>query len=201
MESVFSRTYESLRKDKVDVVLELLADDPNLARHSCVTGWTLLHQAAAQNHGAVASALLEFGADVNSATFEFQDTPLHVAVRNNSVSVVTLLLTAGANPDALDRHLVTPIFEASHRGNALVVRLLLASNAKLKLLHLHGLTPLMLAANGSVNNSTDRHAKTVVELVAAGADLYVRDDRGRNALELMMKDHRRAGTFAELIDL
>lgn len=54
----------------------------------------------------VVKALLDSGADVNARAGYDGDTPLHRALQASSV--VEVLLTAGADPHALDRHGLTP---------------------------------------------------------------------------------------------
>jgi hypothetical protein len=64
-------------------------------------GQTALHTAAVFDAGAVASILIDSGADVN-ARDKTKSTPLHYALLNKSRAVVPLLLTSGADLSAKD---------------------------------------------------------------------------------------------------
>ncbi len=64
-------------------------------------GQTALHTAAVFDAGAVASILIDSGADVN-ARDKTKSTPLHYALLNKSRAVVPLLLTSGADLSAED---------------------------------------------------------------------------------------------------
>lgn len=64
-------------------------------------GQTALHAAAVFDAGAVASILIDGGADVN-ARDKTKSTPLHYALLNKSRAVVPLLLTSGADLGAKD---------------------------------------------------------------------------------------------------
>lgn len=64
-------------------------------------GQTALHAAAVFDAGAVASIIIDSGADVN-ARDKTKSTPLHYALLNKSRAVVPLLLTSGADLSAKD---------------------------------------------------------------------------------------------------
>lgn len=79
-------------------------------------GWTALHAARAYKHDSVVSLLLANGARLESSD-QFVGTPLTVAAQAGSVSIVRLLLKAGANPDgSLDPYHLTPLQEACKEG-------------------------------------------------------------------------------------
>ncbi|KAJ1488338.1 ankyrin repeat-containing domain protein, partial [Baffinella frigidus] len=64
-------------------------------------GWTPLHWAGHQGHGAVVHVLLENGAAVSSKTNE-DATPLHWASSEGHEAVVQTLLEHGADVSATD---------------------------------------------------------------------------------------------------
>ena len=71
-------------------------------------GMSPLHYAAPEGGAALIRVLLEHGADPNIPDPD-RRTALHLAARQNPLSVVSeLLLDAGANPSAQDRHGNTP---------------------------------------------------------------------------------------------
>lgn len=73
-------------------------------------GFTPLHFAAQEGHGAVARALLEHGADLEARN-KYGGTPLWVAlmnVRDGEGDVVRVLLQAGASPDAKNATGISP---------------------------------------------------------------------------------------------
>ena len=130
-------------------------------------GRTLLHIAAIHGRKAVASLLLDRGADPKA-----QDggggTPLHgAALRthwippgqrhgmrlyeacgNEHEEVARMLLERGADPRARDRDGTTPLHEAAKGGNLAVARLLLERGADVHAANRYGLTPLHEAARG-----------------------------------------------------
>ena len=97
-------------------------------------------------------------------------TPLHLAARfkNCGATVVSTLIEAGANVNALESHAESPLHFASARNPA-VVPVLIAAGCKVNLLGDCEDSPLLLAAVFS----KDRPA--VAALMAAGADPHLGD--------------------------
>lgn len=58
-------------------------------------GWTPLHFASVRGHGNVAQLLINKGADVNVETFGSRWTPLWLAINNNRLEVIRLLIKCG----------------------------------------------------------------------------------------------------------
>jgi ankyrin repeat protein len=63
---------------------------------------TVLHWAAINNRIAVASYLIQKGANPNVTGGELASTPIHWATRQGHLPMVILLLRYGANPETLD---------------------------------------------------------------------------------------------------
>lgn len=78
--------------------------DPNSEDEN---GMTRLHLAALNGETAVVEMLLQHGAEIK--TDHFACTALHFAVWNAHGEITTLLLRSGADPNARNRHGVTPL--------------------------------------------------------------------------------------------
>ncbi len=136
-------------------------------------GWTLLPEApvadaAMRGDAAAVRALLEGGADVNTAQGDGM-TALHWAAQNGDVDIAGLLIYAGANLEARTRlGEFTPLLVAARVGNAGVVKRLLEAGADTKAHTATGETALhFAAAAGSVD--------AVNALLAHGAEVDARE--------------------------
>ena len=63
------------------------------------SGKTLLHRAAQVDNESAVKLLLTMGSPLDAYT-SFKETPLHLAVRNNRLACVKLLVEAGASTSA-----------------------------------------------------------------------------------------------------
>ncbi|MGC3940947.1 ankyrin repeat domain-containing protein [Roseobacter sp. EG26] len=77
-------------------------------------GWSALHLAA-QNYGEVVATLLRFGVDPDTRLARDSYAALHIAAHHNCDAAVSLLLAAGADPNALAQG-VLPIQTAATKG-------------------------------------------------------------------------------------
>ena len=94
-------------------------------------------------------------------------TPLHLAAMfKSSATVVSTLIQAGADVDALDSDQQSPLHLASHRNPA-VVPVLIGGGCKVNLLDECQLSPLYYAAAWSEDRSV------VAALMASGADPHL----------------------------
>jgi len=137
-------------------------------------------------------ALLTLKPDLD-AVDDHGQTVLHLAIEQDTTATLAALLAAGAKPDTpghchglAGEPIVPPLACAAVRGTSeglASVRALVAAHAKVDARTPDGATPLMLAAgNGDAN--------IVTALIAAGADVTLRDAKGRTAL-----DYARAADF------
>lgn len=120
-------------------------------------------------HGAtggleVTRHLLDEGADPNlPGDHEERDFPLH---RESDVEIISLLLEAGADPNALNRRRLTPLMEIAKWGAGTVEQM------------------KCLLENGADPNIRNAAGKTVLHLLAENTDLDA--DFRREATDLLL---------------
>jgi ankyrin repeat protein len=141
--------FEAAALARPDRVRELIASDPSLAGAHSPDGFTALHYPAffgGTDAAATARVLLEAGADVDARSDnDLWVHPLHSAVAGNHDDVVELLLEAGADVRAVQRHGYTPIHGAAQNGATVTVDRLLAAGADPAARTDDGRTPANLA--------------------------------------------------------
>jgi ankyrin repeat protein len=175
-----------------------------------------LCQAVSQGDLAEVQRLLEAGVDVNARSTHSQWTPLMLT---DSVDMVDLLLTAGADIQLEDAIGGDALFYALDRENEAVLARLLAVGADLNRRNKYGWTRLRSAAFGrqpqqvalllrlGADPSLDRGKllsaaswygfqgyneateQTIDVLVAAGEDVHAADDHGYTALHCAVLDY------------
>ena len=109
---------------------------------------------------------------------EHERTPLWAACYHGNTAVVQTLIKLGADVNAQDATLASPLIAAASKGhNETVSALIVAAGDKLDLdlTEMLGCTPLWAAAEGG-------HKETVLTLMSAGADTNVPNNFGRTAL-------------------
>lgn len=101
-EHTLERFFAACRTGERDVVRQLLAAEPALARLVDANGehggWTGLHYAARDGRLDVVQLLLAHGADPDAREAGDNTTPLHWAAAHRALEVVRALLDAGADP-------------------------------------------------------------------------------------------------------
>jgi ankyrin repeat protein len=103
-------------------------------------------------------------------------TALHFAAHAGQLQIATMLLAAGANPNAQeDKDDQTPLFFAIERKDLEMIRTLLQTKANVNLQRLDGDSVLIQAAS-------EGYAEVVELLLKSGADLDLRDNLGWTAI-------------------
>jgi ankyrin repeat protein len=150
---------EASRRGNLAIVRALLAAgaDPNAQEAN--GGQNALMWAISQRHAAVTQALVQQEADVNARS-KGGFTALMFAAQQGDADSARILLTAGANPNAvMPKNGLTPLLIASAMGRAKVAALLLDKGAD----------PNVVAASGftSLHNAARRRGAAAVTIITA----------------------------------
>jgi len=142
---------------------------------------TPLHLAASTGCRYLVKAVLNAGGNVGASDAQGR-TPLFHAVSAGAPGVIELLLTSGAAVNQPDKQERTALFLAIKDSwwNEPVIWLLARHGADVNHQDANGITPLIEAV-------TQKLLPIVRRLVALGADLSRKDNRGRSALDLGLK--------------
>ena len=112
-------------------------------------GYTALHYAVSNGNLAMASFLLENGANLEVEN-RYKWTPLLEAVLHNGLDVMSLLLEKGANLEVRDRDDYTPLLRAAYNNNLDMVSLLLEKGANPIVQNNDEKTPVLLTTDSNV---------------------------------------------------
>lgn len=157
--------FEATALGYIDRLRERLDEDPTRATSFTPDGFTALHLAAFFGKAEAARALLAGGAavDVYSAN-DLWVQPLHSAAAGRHHEVCRVLIAAGADVNAPQRHGYTPLHAAAQHGDAELVELFLSASADPSAAKDDGQTPAETAeAAGHVDV-----ARRIREVAAAG---------------------------------
>nr|XP_023924197.1 ankyrin-1-like isoform X1 [Quercus suber] len=141
---------------------QVKVDDVNMKD---ARGQTPLHYAILGHYYHTAAYLLENGADPNAAN-ENGETSLHYAACTGIKRILRLLISKGANVDAISNH-GTPLHNAAAHGKKDSVRILLENHADPNVIFHDHVPPLVMAIHA---NSIE----CVELLLQAGADPNIR---------------------------
>lgn len=150
--------------------------DPNFC---CLQSDGGLHLASRSGNDIVATALIEWGADVD-AEDSIGRTPLHTAVISNTTSVAAVLISVVSNVNPRDDVGGTPLHHASFLNLTVLVQMLVEREGDPNAGDQVGDTPLHWAAS---NNGV----AAAMVLIDAGADVNGRNRAGETALHLAAK--------------
>jgi ankyrin repeat protein len=122
--------FEAASLGIIDRLNERLIEDPSRATAFSPDGFTALHLAAFFGKAAIAKALIDAGADPGAVSAnEMHVQPLHSAAAGRHIEVCRLLIAAGADVNAKQRHGFTPLHAAAQHGDDELVELLLSAGA------------------------------------------------------------------------
>jgi ankyrin repeat protein len=134
------------------------------------------------------SDALDHGANPNVED-SHNEVPLHLLSRgkyssqDDGVSVARLLLEHGADVNAQNIDLRTPLHHASYNGNVVIAQVLLEHGGTPHAGDSNGETPLHLALRG--NNDSEEHGIGMTRLLLEyGADVDAEDDDGETPFGL-----------------
>ncbi len=136
----------------------------------------------------VTNVLIAAGADVNANTADGAVTPLTMATRKGSETIVMALLKNGAEVDGHDSDEKTALHHAvggwmyTWQSTHKIMSLLVGAGANVNATDAHGFTPLMLAA--SVKNFTSKQLEVVKFLLGNGANRLLVNEDGDTAAQL-----------------
>jgi len=122
--------FEACALGRTDRAAGLIAIDATLVNAHAPDGFTGLGLACFFRHIDTARLLLDHGADPSLASSNaLHLAPLHSAVAADSLELVDLLLTRGAEPNPSEASGATPLHSAAGHGNGAVIERLLAAGA------------------------------------------------------------------------
>ncbi|MDR1649147.1 MAG: ankyrin repeat domain-containing protein [Synergistaceae bacterium] len=141
-------------------------------------------------------ALLDGGADVAAEDDQNRSAIHLLASRQDAMpKALALLIGAGANPNALDSSLTTPLMEACRQKNTAAVETLLKAGAKAGSRDRHSWTALLHAASKGAPEELYRL------LIAAGADINEASREGVSALMIALGSNVDAENIRVLLKL
>ncbi len=172
LKDIMSRTplLEAVSMDKIGVAVLLIEHGASVESQEVKNGRTPLHLAAERGFSIMVDTLIIHGADMHSEKFKndaiYSLTPLHLAVINNHIDTVKVLLERGADTSELcgfrDK---APLHISCEKGYIEVTELLLNYGANIQIIGqvgVNGATPLHLACQHG-------HIELVKLLVSKGA--------------------------------
>lgn len=145
------------------------------------SGITPLQLAVLNDRPRVVDALLAAGANPDIRDDQGR-TPLHNAIRLDRPHLRDQLLAAGANPDIATDRLWTPLMTAVDRGDLATTQALLAAGSTPDLQTDDGATALHLTADTSCLSGLENDPELARRLIAAGASLDIRNQKGTTPL-------------------
>ncbi|MHC4592876.1 MAG: ankyrin repeat domain-containing protein, partial [Planctomycetota bacterium] len=189
-------------------------------------GYTPLFPAAREGHEEVVKLLLAHGADPNTPGLQDNQSPLLAALWSNHEETAELLLQAGADPNVQSRSGARPLRTALLTCGPNLIRSLLAAGADPNAGDEYGCTPLHVAALDGVridaaeallaaganpdaqdhNGEAPLHfavraanEKAARLLIASGADVDLKNAKGKTALAVVAEWCPHREEFADLL--
>lgn len=139
------------------------------------SGFTPIVLASRNGHADVVKTLIKGKCNVNKATFRIRATAAHWAASHGHSDCLTLLLKAGANPEARTIHGRTPLMMAARIGHVDTVEELISWGADESMVDFEGATALILAAEEGCTECIRR-------LLREGVDINAQKRNGDTAV-------------------
>lgn len=172
--------FKAAKKGDVETLKEYIADSKDWLKASNSDGWTALHYAVKHGQATTVTVLLEAGIDPNLRTKMWTSMPLAIAVWENYVDIVKILLAAKASPNES-----LCLGKAIHKNHAGIAHMLLDAGANPNLGAFWGATTL----HEAVRHNDFSLAQALLD---KGALIEACDSSGRTALHCAAeKDHFR----------
>lgn len=141
-------------------------------------GYTPLHGAIRYGIGkggiGVVEVLAKHGANANIQNGPDGKTLLHEAISEDKIDIIQLLLSHGADVNAVSKHGATSLHFAASQGTTKIAELLLANNADLNARDSWGNTPLHNAIRSGLRT---QGIGIIQVLVKRGANINTKNDR------------------------
>lgn len=134
-----------------------------------------LIKAASKNDVVLVAELAPKTADINASDKITDTNAMAYAASNNNREMISVLLSAGANPNSANSHGRTPLMNLNQEATVEVVHDLISAGAKVNERDETGDTALLNAA-------AHCNIAVVKELIAAGARADAKDEAGNTAL-------------------
>lgn len=118
---------KAVKVGDLDLVKQILTEDPTLLESQDADGSRPLHYACWKGHTEIVQYLLDQGADItaqNTGNTHWGGTPLHVTAHANNRAAAVLLLQKGADIHTISANGRTPLQETGLHNATAVAKLL-----------------------------------------------------------------------------
>jgi ankyrin repeat protein len=185
-----------------NAVADILLDQGANVNVADKTETTPLHLAAQAGSVELVKKLLAKGANPNARTMKIAGppvrvggsgffrpsgelTPLHLAAKANHADVMRVLVNAGADPKLKGQDGTTLLMSAAGSGHLGVVTYAYELDPEIKAVTQTGSTAVHAAVTGTGQTSTQPEIAKVIQFLSdKGADLDVKDNRGRTPIAI-----------------
>ena len=163
--------FDAVKKEDIDIVRNILKNQPQEVNHRDAEGFTPLHHAVRTTQIGMTRYLLDHDADPKAVANNGM-TPLHFVAHSE---IARLLTRYNVPLDAQDATGSTPLHYIVERGRPGLADILYEKFAKLEIRDKNGMTPLLRGARSG-------SAAMVAWCIERGANLGAKDNAGRTAL-------------------